>query len=102
MNIYDVAKPENDCETFLTLHQTTSLKIEAIRSRLTRPGMHYNQEEDEWVMLIDGTAQLEINGELRHLQKGDFLFIPHHTPHRVLSTSNDALWIGIFNSHDSH
>lgn len=101
MNIYDMAKPENDSETFVTFYQSPSLKIEGIRSRLTRPGIEYFQQEDEWVLLLEGRAQLEINGELRHLQKGDFLLIPRHTPHRVLLTSDDALWIGIFNTADS-
>ncbi|MCK9372860.1 MAG: cupin domain-containing protein [Sulfuricurvum sp.] len=96
MNIYDLAKPESDRETFVTFYQTGSLKIEGIRSHLTRPGIEYFQQEDEWVILLEGAAQLEMDGELRRLQKGDFLFIPRHTPHRVLSTSNDALWIAIF------
>lgn len=101
MNIYDIAEPESDNETFVTFYQTASLKIEGIRSRLTRPGIEYFQEEDEWVILLEGTAQLEIDGELRHLQKGDILLIPRHTPHRVVLTSKDALWIAIFSSDGS-
>jgi len=98
MNIYEIAKPREDNESFVTLHETPTLKIEAIRSRLTHPGELYDQEEDEWVLLIRGTAELEVEGNIRRLKEGDCFFLQRHTRHRVLKTSDDALWIGIFSS----
>lgn len=98
MNIYAISDPAADTELFVTLHQTQNLKIEAIRSRLVRSGEMYTQEEDEWVILIRGTALLEIEKKEHLLCAGDNLFLPRHTPHRVLSTSDDALWIGVFSS----
>jgi cupin 2 domain-containing protein len=98
MNIYEIADPEQGSESFVTLHQKGSLKIEAIRSRLTFSGEEYIQEEDEWVILVRGTAKLEIEGVERLLRAGDCLFLAHHIRHRVLFTSDDALWIGVFSS----
>jgi cupin 2 domain-containing protein len=39
------------------------------------------------VLLLSGKARLEIAGETFALSSGDYLFIPAHTPHRVLQTS---------------
>ena len=96
MNIYEIKEPERGEESFFTLHQTSTLKIEAIRSRLNIPGAKYNQEEDEWVVLVRGSATMEIEGVNTSLKEGDSIFLPHGTRHQVLSTSDDAVWIGVF------
>lgn len=98
MNIYQIHSPEAGQETFCTLHQTPSIKIEAIRSRLCVAGIVYDQEEDEWVVLIRGNALLEVEGEEISLHAGDSLFLQKHVRHRVLSTSDDALWLAVFSS----
>ncbi|MFA6143287.1 MAG: cupin domain-containing protein [Sulfurimonas sp.] len=96
MNLYKLPNPPLDTEHFQTLFQNHSLKIEAIRSHLTQAGEWYDQEEDEWVILIQGNAQLQVNDKIITLKSGDSLFIPKHTPHQVLRTSEDALWLGVF------
>lgn len=97
-NLYHMKKPAENSEHFSTLFQNHSLKIEAIRSWLKTPGDIYNQEEDEWVLLLIGEASLQIGDQRLNLIRGDYCFIPRHTEHRVLSTSEDALWLGIFSS----
>ena len=49
----------------------------------------YDQEDDEWVVVLQGEAQLQFEGEAspRHLNAGDYVLIPAHTRHRVASTS---------------
>lgn len=98
MNLYEIGEPAADMELFLPLHQSSGLKIEAIRSRLSFPGEIYDQAEDEWVILLQGSACLEIEEREHQLRAGDHLFLPRHTIHRVLSTSDDALWLGVFTS----
>jgi cupin 2 domain-containing protein len=98
MNIYDIPDPAKEREHFVPLHRTPTLKIEAIRSRLTQPGEIYDQDEDEWVILVRGEAKLDIEGALHTLHAGDSLYLKQHTRHRVLMTSDDALWLGVFSS----
>lgn len=98
MNLYTLPDPASGKESFFPLHQSKGLKIEAIRSRLSEPGEHYNQEDDEWVVLIRGEASLEVEGKIYALREGDSLFLPKHTRHQVLSTSDDALWLAVFSS----
>ena len=97
-NLYNLSQPEENTEHFNTLMETQGCKIQTIRSWLKTPGKCYNQEEDELVFLINGAAKLEVEGEKHLLTKGDYCFIPKFTEHRVLETSSDALWIGVFSS----
>ncbi|MGA9046471.1 cupin domain-containing protein [Sulfuricurvum sp.] len=83
---------------FTTLFQNDSLKIESIRSWLKTPGEMYDQAQDEWVILLNGEAELEINTLHVTLRSGDYCLIPKHTLHRVRSTSQNALWLTVFSS----
>ncbi len=95
-NLYEGEAPPPQCEIFTPLHTAGGIRIEAIRSWLKTPGEWYDQDDDEWVLLCSGEARLEIGGEVLTLKPGDHLLIPKHTPHRVLSTSQDTFWIGVF------
>ena len=97
-NLYDIPSPSKNDETFSTLFESGTLKIEAIRSWLKTPGKRYYQSENEWVILLEGDAELEVDEQRYLLRQGDYLFIPKHTPHTVLRTSKNALWIGVFSS----
>ena len=96
MNIYTLKNPEPNSEEFTILHQNKNIKIEAIRSYLLQPGELYDQTQDEWVLLIRGHAQLRIDDTVITLKEGESIFLPKHTLHQVLSTSENALWLGVF------
>jgi cupin 2 domain-containing protein len=97
-NLYHQNEPTENGEIFTTLFQNDSLKIESIRSWLKTPGEIYDQEQDEWVILLNGEAELEINALTVTLRSGDYCLIPKHTLHRVRSTSKNALWLTVFSS----
>ncbi|MDQ6971653.1 MAG: cupin domain-containing protein [Mariprofundaceae bacterium] len=63
-------------------------------------GFWYNQEEHEWVLLVAGSAGLEIEGEasVHQLKAGDFLHIPAHQRHRVAWTDagTETIWLAVF------
>ena len=84
-------------EFFQDLWREGRVRIERILSSATPdPGL-YDQEQDEWVLLLEGRAVLELDGERVNLMPGDYLFIPAHTPHRVLETrpAPRCLWLAI-------
>jgi len=74
-------------ELFTTLLQGEQLKIERIVSRGQSDAKDdwYDQETDEWVILLQGEAVLEFiePAEFKQLNAGDYLFIPAHSKHRV-------------------
>ena len=58
----------------------------------------YDQETDEFVLLLQGYAELEFeNGETTSLNPGEYLKIPKHQKHRVLKTAEDELtfWLAV-------
>ena len=88
----------NGGEKFLTLFENTSVKIERIVShaQASPTGFWYDQEEDEWVSVLRGTATLEFaGGELLELKEGDYLMIPRHARHRVARTSEETIWLAV-------
>ena len=93
-NLYDYTVPESG-ETFNKLLSTPKAEIVRIVSSDTPPDTLYVQEEDEWVVLLEGEATLEIEGKRKVLRRGDTIFIPAKTPHRVLSTRHGTLWLAV-------
>ena len=53
------------------------------------------QDEDEFVILMDGFASIETESEVVRMKKGDFLFIPKGLRHRVID-QDKALWFCLF------
>ncbi|WP_457605912.1 cupin domain-containing protein [Nitratifractor sp.] len=93
-NLYDYAVPQNG-ESFETLFEHPQARIVRIVSSEHPDSSLYDQEEDEWVVLLEGKATLEVRGEKVQMKRGDTLFLPAHTPHRVLKTSSGALWLAL-------
>lgn len=84
-------------EAFEAILRRRNLVIERIVSSDRPEPTLYDQAQDEWVLLVQGHATLELAGEALSLGPGDYLFIPAHSPHRVLSTSHEppCLWLAV-------
>jgi glyoxylase I family protein len=82
-------------EIFEELARLKNVRIERITSSALPDSSEYDQEQDEWVMLVQGAARLEVAGKVVELGPGYHLLLPAHTRHRVLETSPGALWIAV-------
>lgn len=94
INLYDYTVPEKS-ETFDALLSHKNIKILRIVSSDKLEAKAYCQEEDEWVIVLEGEASLIVNDKKRHLRKGDSLFIPAQTSHRILTTKSGTLWLAV-------
>jgi len=58
----------------------------------------YDQNVDEWVYLIQGSAVMKLGKILKELKAGDSLFIKKHVIHQVLKTSTKqaTLWLAVY------
>ena len=59
----------------------------------------YNQDQNEWVLLVDGEGDIEFkDGSISKMKKGDTLFIPANEKHKVIRThpKKTTIWLGIF------
>ena len=97
MNIYTTeTMPPLGKESFETLYTRPGVVIEKICSNRLENGQWYDQEGDEWVVLLQGSALLEFEaGKICEMAAGDCRFIPARTRHRVAETSEDALWLAV-------
>jgi len=94
MNIFDYTVP-TEGEDFTTLFEQNDLRIVRIVSSDKLTGKEYCQEEDEWVLLLEGEAVLFVEGEEKRMKKGDNLFLSAKTKHRVVETEKGTLWLAI-------
>lgn len=89
------AGPEEHFEPLLT---RPGLRIERIVSHrhASPPGFWYEQAEDEWVLLAQGSGELEFaDGERCVLGAGDWLLIPAGRRHRVAATGPNTVWLAV-------
>lgn len=94
-NLFERVPPACGSETVETLLTSKHVRIEKIVSNRASTSW-YDQDEAEWVVLLDGEAELQLEEQSVMLRKGDALLIEAHLRHRVLSTSEDALWLTVF------
>jgi len=99
-NFLDLIPEQVHDEIFQNIINTGRLKIERIIShgQSSPETGWYDQEENEWVMVMEGEAIIEFEDhrEVR-LGKNDFLFLKSHRKHRVKWTTPDkkTIWLAI-------
>ncbi len=98
-NLFSPVKRQPE-EFFETLISTPSVRIERIVSEghSSPENFWYDQDEWEWVAVLQGDAELEFEDGKINLSAGDYLFIPKHKRHRVTETSTKipCVWLAVF------
>lgn len=100
-NIFDLIPVTLPEELTHVIHSAKNIRIERIVSQGHTSPEHgwYDQDENEWVILIDGFAGItfEDTSEIL-LDKGDYLFIPAHKKHKITFTTKKrkSVWLAIF------
>ena len=89
-------------ESIETLIDQNAIRIERIVSRgqHSPAGFWYDQDEHEWVVVLAGKAELQVDGLAQSitLNPGDTYHLPAHTKHRVAWTrpDHDTIWLAVF------
>lgn len=99
-NLYAVPKGPMLQEQVDLMAQGDELRIERIVSsgHVSPPDFWYNQPLDEWVVLLQGEAEVRfVEGQTRLLKAGDWLFLPSGLRHRVDRTSSEppCIWLAV-------
>lgn len=106
LNIFKDIPEQLPQELTQDLLRTRQATIERIISRGHRSpdGFWYDQDWDEWVLLLSGKARIEFKNqpELTELCPGDHLLIPAHAMHRVAWTEpdTDTIWLAVHLNRD--
>jgi cupin 2 domain-containing protein len=100
-NLFATIPSDLPAERMDVLVERGGFRLERIVSlgHVTPPGEWYDQDRDEWVVLLSGAARLAFEGEVeeRELGPGDWLRIPAHARHRVEWTDPRApsVWLAL-------
>lgn len=100
-NIFTDLPPERSSEAFESLASSGNVRIERIVSsgHATPEGEWCDQEWDEWVLLLSGSAGLLFEGddEPSVLKPGDYIMIPACCRHRVAWTDSAemSIWLAV-------
>ena len=100
-NFYDLKVINSDNEFFETLFTGQNFKIERIVSNghTTPENELYDQELDEWVILLKGKAIINFYAPDQSVEmaEGDHILIPAHRLHRVIFTdiNSHSIWLAI-------
>jgi cupin 2 domain-containing protein len=100
-NIFSEISESTIDEIFETMLRRDHFKLERIISsgHATPPGEWYDQEMDEWIILLSGRAGLIFDHETEVLvmQPGDYIHIPRHKRHRVEWTDPEqkTVWLAL-------
>ena len=103
-NIHEEVPEALPEELIDVMAENGGVKIERIVSdgHASPEGFWYDQNENEWVLLISGSAVLSIEreGGLEQVEMtpGDYILLPAHRRHRVESTSQTekTIWMAVF------
>ena len=100
-NLLAAIAPPAAAEELTTLLATGNLRIERIVSHghVTPAGTWYDQDQAEWVLLVQGGAELRFEhaSAPRVLRPGDYVHIPPHVRHRVTATDPavPTVWLAV-------
>jgi cupin 2 domain-containing protein len=100
INLFADIPADLPAELLQTLLSTPEVHIQRIVSRghASPDGFWYDQDTDEWVLLLKGAARLQFEGqEPIELAPGDALNIPARRRHRVAWTTpaEPTVWLAI-------
>ncbi|MEK7826251.1 MAG: cupin domain-containing protein [Thermodesulfobacteriota bacterium] len=99
-NLFDGVSPELPGEAVEEILRAETFRIERIVSRgqNSPPGFWYDQQTEEWVLLVSGSATLCFeDGRRINLKPGDHILIPRHVRHRVERTDTEleTVWLAV-------
>ncbi len=99
-NLFDRIPEKAAQEVITELLTAKKVRIERIVSfgQGSPDGFWYDQPENEWVLLLEGSAQIQIEERHVAMRSGDYLYIPARTRHRVEKTAEKdrTVWLTVF------
>ncbi len=95
-----VRKSDEEFSEILISGKSGGSRAERIISHghVSPPGFWYDQDEWEFVAVLQGDAELEFESGTLRMNPGDWVIIPAHLRHRVKKTSETppCVWLAFF------
>jgi cupin 2 domain-containing protein len=98
-NIFAGIPATSPTELYTTLLESPGVRIERIVSygQVSPEGFWYDQDQGEWVIVLQGAAKLEFEDRVVEMTRVDFVHIRAHEKHRVAWTTPDepTIWLAV-------
>jgi cupin 2 domain-containing protein len=89
------ADAPDEGETFIPMVDSPAVLVEQILSSTRASDELYVQERDEWVVVLEGAAVLDIAGVTTELAGGEWIVLPAGVAHRVVRTEPGTNWLAV-------
>jgi cupin 2 domain-containing protein len=100
VNLFADLPKDLPAELFTTLLESAHVRIERIVSHghASPAGFWYDQDQHEWIVVLQGAARLRDEDGTVEMRPGDFMNIPARRKHRVDWTTPDepTIWLAVF------
>ncbi len=91
---------QQECLEGLIKDRTIRIERIVSKGQASPPDFWYDQEEEEWVLLLRGSAGLRFHTspKIITMKAGDSLHIPAHMKHRVEWTeeNKETVWVAVY------
>jgi cupin 2 domain-containing protein len=77
------------------LVEQPGLTVEQILSGSLTEQLRFDQDHDEWVLVVEGAARLVVDGSEVELGAGDWLFLPARCVHTLVETQPGTSWLAV-------
>jgi cupin 2 domain-containing protein len=91
------AAPEHGEDT-IELAGAAGFTVAQILSGALPAPQDYDQDHDEWIVVLAGGAVLEVDGLAHELGVGDWWLLRARTPHRLVRTEPGTSWLAVRSS----
>lgn len=82
-------------EVLFRLVEADGLEIRQVLSGEMEGPADYVQDEDEWALVVSGSARLAVGDDTLELGPGDWVWLPAGEPHRLVSTQRGTSWVTV-------
>ncbi len=94
-NFFNGDNAPSSGELFYDILKSGNVLVERIVSSSDIRHDDYCQRQDEWVIVLKGSACMTIGERECIMREGDYVFIAAGVRHRVLSVENGTLWLAV-------
>ena len=82
-------------ERVTKLVELPALTVEQILSGTLSEPVSFEQDHDEWVLVLEGRARLLVEETELELEAGEWLLLPAGCPHTVVETKPGTSWLAV-------
>ena len=99
--IFHAPPPSSVAERVEEVARLDGFIVKEIISGVMLEPTAYLQDHDEWVVVVHGSAVLDVDGDVLQMRVGDWAALGAGVPHRVVSVEPGTRWLAVHGSSEA-